>query len=421
MATATGYLCALLVSGGASLGMWTADHHAASTDPENIVEIASASDDFETLVSALSSAELVEAIRDAEGITVLAPTDAAFEKLDQRALANTVRNDPTGRLADVLKYHVIPERLTAAELVQRRFVTTLDGQRLQINITGAGLSINDAGIGAADIGAENGIIHAIDTVLIPAKRNVAETAREAGTFETLLAAVGAAELAEFVSTTDPITVFAPTDEAFAAFGAERIEALLRPENRETLVEILSYHVVAGERLYGGDLFEASEITAASGGTLRPAIRDGEIFINDALVVAPNIDAANGVVHAIDSVLIPASLEVAAASELLPSEPADAVLTLAIERGVPLFNGGQRVACAAIYEVAIVAVLGLEAGLQEAARDSLREALEAGREEHDAARRAWAFREGMDRAIMALRSGAGSEDRNEMTAAARRSH
>ncbi len=420
MATASGLLCALIVTGGAALTHGAAHHHGSASDRDNIVDIAAASEDLETLVTALGAAELVDAIRDANGITVLAPTDAAFGELDQRALANTIENHPTGRLADVLKYHVIPERLTAAELVQRRFVTTLDGQRLELNITGSGLEINDAGIVAADIEAENGIVHVIDSVLIPAKENIAETASNADTFETLLAAVGAAGLGEFVSTTDPITVFAPTDDAFAELGAEKIAELLEPENREALVEILSYHVVAG-RLYGGDLFEASEIDAVAGGGLRPSVREGSIFINDAQVIAANIDAANGVVHAIDSVLIPESFEVSSPEPMRWSEPAGPVLTLAIERGVPLFNNGQQAACAAVYEVAIAAVLGLENGLPDGARAALSSSLDEGREEHDAARRAWVFREGMDRALVALRARGDGAATGRMTASARGSH
>ncbi|MEO1534265.1 MAG: fasciclin domain-containing protein [Planctomycetota bacterium] len=394
MATATGLLCALVLSGSAAVAHGSLAHHTSNDDRQNIVEIAVGSDSLTTLVAALTAAELVDDVQNATGITVLAPTDAAFGELDQRALQNTIENHPTGRLADVLKYHVIPERLTAAELVKRRFVTTLDGQRLEINITGSGLELNDASIVAADIEAENGIVHVIDTVLIPAKDNIAEVAQNAGTFETLLAAVGAANLAEFVSTTDPITVFAPTDDAFAELGAEKIAELLKPENRETLVEILSYHVVPG-RVYGGDLFEASAIDAVAGGALKPSVRNGSIFINDSQVVAPNIDAANGVVHAIDSVLIPESFEVSSATPLERNEPATRVLTLAIERGVPLFNDGQTAACAAIYEVAIASVLALEGGLDQSQRNTLQAALNNGRSERNAAERAWVFRRGMD--------------------------
>ena len=403
MATATGLLCALVLSGSAAVAHGSLSHHTSNDDLQNIVEIAVGSESLTTLVAALSAAELVDDVQNATGITVLAPTDDAFAKLDQRSLKNTIENHPTGRLADVLKYHAIPERLTAAELVQRRFVTTLDGQRLEINITGSGLELNDASIVAADIEANNGIVHVIDTVLIPAKDNIAEVAQNAGTFETLLAAVGAANLAEFVSTTDPITVFAPTDDAFAKLGAEKIAELLEPENRDTLVEILSYHVVQG-RVYGGDLFEASEIDAVAGGTLPPSVRNGSIFINDARVVAPNIDAANGVIHAIDSVLIPESFEVSAATPLERNEAATRVLTIAIERGVPLFNNNQAAACAAVYEVAIRSVLLLEGGLAEDQRSALNSALNAGRQERDARARAWIFRRGMDRLLPAQDGG-----------------
>ncbi|MEM1071789.1 MAG: fasciclin domain-containing protein [Planctomycetota bacterium] len=393
MAIAASYLCALVVGGAAALGVNSFSAAEFMNDEPNIVDIASGNDNFETLTAALGAAGLVETVREADGITVLAPTDAAFEKLDQAALRRTIEDNPSGRLADILKFHVIPERLTAAELANRRFVTTLDGQRLEIG-TSEGLTLNGSRVRAADIEAENGIIHAIDTVLIPAKQTVPEVAAEAGQFTTLLAAAEAAGLVDFLSATDPITVFAPTDEAFAKLGANTIETLLRPENRGTLREILAYHVVSGARVYSQDLLGLSAIEPVAGGTLTPAVRDGGVFINDSAVVAANIEASNGVVHVIDAVLLPSD----AGTMMQPAasgEPFERVLRLAIDRGVPLFNDHQQAACAAIYEVAIASVLALEGGLEDSQRRTLDQALREGRSQRDAGRRAWTFRRGMD--------------------------
>ncbi|MEO1582987.1 MAG: fasciclin domain-containing protein [Planctomycetota bacterium] len=373
-----------------------------ASEPPSIVEIASGNDNFETLTAALAAAELVDDIDAATGITVLAPTDAAFGKLDQRALENTIEMDPTGRLADVLRYHVIPERLTAAELASRRFVTTLDGQRLEIG-TGRGLTIGGSTVRAADIEASNGIIHAIDAVLLPAKDDVPVTAATAGSFSTLIQAATQAGLLGVLSQNDPITVFAPTDEAFAELGDATIENLLRPESRSRLVEILSYHVVIGERLYAEDLLGGSAFETASGASAEASTRDAMVFVNESRVVAANIDTSNGVIHVIDRVLIPAETTASSPAETVvsPASAAD-VLQLAIERGVPLFNDGQQAACADVYEVAIAAVLGLDDGLPAGVRTPLAEALEESRHVHSQSRRAWVLRGGMDRALAALR-------------------
>ncbi|MEM8757183.1 MAG: fasciclin domain-containing protein [Planctomycetota bacterium] len=390
---AVGYLCAIATCAATTLttGLGAAsllDH----SEPQNIVEIAAGNADFETLVSALTAAELVDDIRDATNITVLAPTDAAFAALDQTALNNTIRQNPTGRLADVLKFHVIPERLTAAQLANRRFVNTLDGQRLEIK-TSAGLTIGGSGVAAADIEADNGIIHVIDTVLIPAKANIAEVATEAGQFTTLLAAAEAAGLVDTLVGAGPLTVFAPTDEAFAKLGEATMASLLDPENRGTLTDILTYHVVT-DRVYANDLLASGSVETATGEALAAEIRDGQAFINDSRIVATDLDASNGVVHVIDAVLIPSNSSSDTAARPTTGS-VEGVFALAIERGVPLFNQHQQAACAAIYEVAIVSALALDTGLTDRERGVLELALDRGRSERDAAERAWMFRRGMD--------------------------
>ncbi|MGP1272234.1 MAG: fasciclin domain-containing protein [Phycisphaerales bacterium] len=395
---ATGYLCALIAAAATTFGV-AGSIHSAQPD---IVTIAAGNDQFETLVKALTAAELVDDLQEAQNITVLAPVDGAFDALDQRALRATIENDPTGRLADVLRFHVIPERLTAAQLASRRFVTTLDGERLEIG-TDDGLRIGGAGVLATDIAASNGIIHVIDAVLIPAKADIAQLADDAGLFRTLLAAAEAAGLAQELSSNGPITLFAPTDEAFAKLGSETIASLLEPENRDTLADLLRYHAVIGERLYAEDLIAGARVETAQGQRLSASVRNGEVFLDNSRVVRANLDASNGVIHVIDRVLMPqrSTSSVVAPAPSLGS--VEEIFALAIERGAPLFNDHQPAACAAVYEVAIASALALEGGLDGMERARLGEALDRGRRTRDAGDRAWIFRRAMDDSLRASRS------------------
>ncbi len=137
---------------------------------------------------------------------------------------------------------------------------------------------------------------------------IVDVAVEAGSFETLVAAVEAAGLAETLSGEGPFTVFAPTDEAFAALPEGLVDALLLPENQEALTEILTYHVLDGEVL-------AADVTAGDVPTLQgeeiTISTDDGVMVNEATVTATDVMASNGVIHVIDAVLVPPSIDPAA--------------------------------------------------------------------------------------------------------------
>ena len=134
--------------------------------------------------------------------------------------------------------------------------------------------------------------------------DIVDTATEAGTFTTLLAAAEAAGLVETLKGEGPLTVFAPTDEAFAALPEGTVDNLLMPENKDQLVDILSYHVVDGA-VMSSDLTDGMEATALNDGTLMIGT-EGGVTVNDVNVVTPDIEASNGVIHVIDGVLMPDS-------------------------------------------------------------------------------------------------------------------
>ena len=136
--------------------------------------------------------------------------------------------------------------------------------------------------------------------------NVVETAQSAGTFGTLLAAAQAAGLADVLATTDNITVFAPTDEAFAKLPAGTVEDLLKPENKDTLVAILTYHVLARElssNMLPGRTIHVKPLNTAAR-MLQVTKSSSGVTVNDANVVAADISADNGIIHVIDTVLLP---------------------------------------------------------------------------------------------------------------------
>jgi uncharacterized surface protein with fasciclin (FAS1) repeats len=138
---------------------------------------------------------------------------------------------------------------------------------------------------------------------------IVEVASEAGSFTTLLAAATAADLAETLSGEGPFTVFAPTDEAFAAVPADVLEKLLLPENVEVLKSILLYHVVSGATVTS-DMVAAGEVEMANGDSATIAT-EGGVTIDGANVVTVDVMASNGVIHVIDAVIIPASVDLSA--------------------------------------------------------------------------------------------------------------
>ncbi|WP_170473241.1 fasciclin domain-containing protein [Ruegeria conchae] len=135
-------------------------------------------------------------------------------------------------------------------------------------------------------------------------KDIVDTAVGAGSFATLVAAVQAAELVETLKGDGPFTVFAPTDEAFAALPEGTVENLLKPENKDQLVAILTYHVVPG-KVMSGDLSDDMTAATVQGGDITIDLDNG-VMVNDANVVQADIEAENGVIHVIDKVILPAS-------------------------------------------------------------------------------------------------------------------
>jgi uncharacterized surface protein with fasciclin (FAS1) repeats len=154
------------------------------------------------------------------------------------------------------------------------------------------------------------VIHVIDSVLLPpaeeaaAPGTIVDIAVADGRFNTLVAAVTAADLVGTLNSEGPFTVFAPTDDAFAALPAGTLDSLLLPENKQQLTDILLYHVVSG-KVMASDVVGLTSATTVLGKDITITVKDGSVFLNDTVqVIITDIEASNGVIHVIDGVLLP---------------------------------------------------------------------------------------------------------------------
>jgi len=266
-----------------------------------VVNVIVDSPDHNTLETAVIAADLVETLNGPGPFTVFAPTDSAFNNLPDGVL-DALLNDPQGALTDVLLYHVLGAQVLSIDLTDGQTAEALNGDNITVTIDSNGVRINDAFVTAADIVTDNGVVHVIDAVLIPPVTTVVDVIVNSPDHDTLEAAVIAANLAETLSGDGPFTVFAPTDDAFAALPDGTIEALLG-DPQGALTDILLYHVL-GAQVLSTDLVDGQTAMTLNGDELTVSITNDGVFINNAQVTVADITTDNGVVHVIDAVLIP---------------------------------------------------------------------------------------------------------------------
>jgi transforming growth factor-beta-induced protein len=276
---------------------------AQVNDTKDLVTTAVEAGSFKTLATALNAAGLVETLQGKGPFTVFAPSDEAFAKLPAGTVDALLKPENKQRLIAVLTYHVVPGKVLAADVVKLNAAATVNGQRVEVKVDGDNVLVDQARVVATDIVCSNGVIHVIDQVILPSTANIPATADQAGTFKTLLAAAKAAGLVEVLSGDKPLTVFAPTDDAFAKLPAGTVESLLKPENKQKLAAILRFHVVPG-RVFSNEVLSKRDLKTVHGGMLSAAMKNGAPTINGAGLVATDIDASNGVIHVIDAVLLP---------------------------------------------------------------------------------------------------------------------
>jgi len=304
--------------GCGSGGTTTAAPAPAAT--QNIVELAQATADLSNLTALLVAHGLVDTLSGPGPFTVFAPTNEAFA-----AAADVIANLTDDQITEVLTYHVVPAKATASDLSQGESLPTVfTAHNLTVDTITPDVTIKPDGVGAADakvitpnVMATNGVVHIVNAVLVPnlatpspappvATQNIVELAQATPALSNLTALLVAHGLVDTLSGAGPFTVFAPTNDAFAA-AADVIAGL----TDDQITQVLTYHVVPAEAtasdLTQGEslptVFTAHNLTVD---TITPDVTikpDGQ-GAADAKVITPNVMATNGVVHVVDAVLVP---------------------------------------------------------------------------------------------------------------------
>jgi len=302
----------------------------AQAADKDIVATAVANN-FTILAEALTKADLVTTLQGTGPFTVFAPTDAAFAAALTTLGITKAELLARADLAAILKYHVVSGSVKSTDLTDGMTPATVQGSNVTIRINGTTVNVNAATVTSADVMCSNGVIHIIDQVLIPpadaptpapspepaALVDIVDTAVAAGSFTVLAEALTKADLVTTLKGTGPFTVFAPTDDAFAAaLKALEVtkEQLLA---RKDLAAILTYHVVGGT-VKSTDLTNGMTPATVQGAKVTIAIDGTTVKVNAATVQKADIMCSNGVIHVIDQVLIPPADAPAPAPEPAPT-------------------------------------------------------------------------------------------------------
>ncbi|MBL8730668.1 MAG: fasciclin domain-containing protein [Planctomycetes bacterium] len=288
-------LAGLLVLGACSSN--NRDTNPAASQPTVAASLSGLG--LNTLAAAVAAAGLDDDLAGPGPFTLFAPSDAAFAALPPGQLDSLLQPQNRQLLVDVLLYHVVSGSVDAATAATLTDAATLGGVDLLIDGVGGDLYVNDARVTDADKLARNGIVHVVDRVLLPPKP-IVQTLVDRG-FDTLVAAVGAANLAGALSGSAPLTVLAPTNAAFAALGQSTLDDLLLPANQAQLARILTYHVVPGA-VTAGTALDVELAASLQGQQVLFASASGSARVNGATIQVFNIPCTNGVIHVLDAVL-----------------------------------------------------------------------------------------------------------------------
>lgn len=295
------------------------DDNAMNGEPTmDIVETAVADGRFTTLVTALQAAELDDDLAGDGPFTVFAPTDDAFDLLPAGTVSTLLEPANKATLIDILTFHVFSGDVRAADVVtlSGTSATMLNGKDLRIDVIDGSVILSfegnrEAMVIITDILATNGVIHVIDVVLDPedATQDIVDTAVANGNFTTLVQAVTAAGLVDTLKGDGPLTVFAPTDDAFDALPPGTVAALLA--DIPTLTNILTYHVYDGSVLATDAIaLDGMTVDMFNGAGMNIDVVNGNVVLNlngnrEATVTITNVLCSNGTIHVIDAVLDPA--------------------------------------------------------------------------------------------------------------------
>lgn len=265
-------------------------------------EIIQNSPNHNTLEAAVLAAGLDGALNTLDPITVFAPTDDAFNALPAGTVAALLNDIPA--LTDILLYHVINGAVLSTDLTDGQIATTLNGSDITVTINN-GVFINGTSqVIVADVAASNGVVHVVNEVLSPAapqQFTIWDVIQNSPDHTTLEAVVGLAGLDGALDSPGAFTVFAPTDAAFGALPAGTIESLIA--NPTALTNVLLYHAV-GSEVPANSLVDGQNIEMLQGDNTTITLGMGGAMINNANIVAADLNAWNGIIHVIDAVLLP---------------------------------------------------------------------------------------------------------------------
>ncbi len=269
--------------------------------------IVMATPSFSTLNAAVKKAGLSATLSGPGPFTVFAPTNEAFT-------ASGITSDVLGSLTadqakNILLYHTLASKVLASQVPAgpNAPVTAANGDVLYVTSNSNGVFINGIQVTQADVQASNGVVHVIGKVLMPPSGNIVEMAQADTSLSFLVAAVIKANLQGALSGDGPLTVFAPTNNAFRAAGFATIDDV-KAVDAATLTSILTYHVI-GARVFSSDLTDGEEATTLNGQKVMIGLGSGATVKGNknmapSNIIATNIVATNGVIHVIDQVLLP---------------------------------------------------------------------------------------------------------------------
>jgi transforming growth factor-beta-induced protein len=291
-----------------------------------------------TLVAAVKAAGLVDTLNGPGPFTIFAPANSAFAKLPAGTVDTLVKPENKATLTSILTYHVIPgKKLSSKDLATMSSLTTVNGEKLAIKVSGKTITINGTTkVALADVQVANGTVFIIDSVLMPpakasgplaateadaaavgvpatgagslkgmAQEPAATAASNNPQLTTLVAAVKAAGLVDTLNGPGPFTIFAPVNSAFEKLPAGTVDTLVKPENKATLTGILTYHVIGGKKLSSADLIKGGSFDTVNGAKVMITGSGNKVVINGkTMTVLADVQVANGTVHLIDTVLMP---------------------------------------------------------------------------------------------------------------------
>jgi len=279
---------------------------------------------FSTLVGLLDTYNLTNAVKSAPSLTIVAPSNAAFDKIENK-LKRLTGDEGAAKVVDILTYHVLGSAVKSDDLVDgQSYATLYPNDTIQASVTEKSywwwkwitVKLNDVTVFKADIEGTNGVIHAINQVLLPPSVEIPNTivdiAGSEDDFSTLVGLLVEANLVDTLKTTGPFTVFAPTNDAFSD-----IQDILDTLTVEQKKEVLLYHVVGGAKTFSSDLSDGQSLTTIDTNSVSVSISScswyqwhctSSIKINESKVIKADIEGTNGIIHVIDKVLIPPSLK-----------------------------------------------------------------------------------------------------------------